>query len=411
MRTSQSVRPWLVCLGGAVMLFSVMGLGSNVYSVYQPYIIAQNGFTNTQAAWIITTRSLFIVLGMLTASGVCLRLGIRRACTGAMLLLALSRFLFGAATSLPAYLGAAAITGLAYGWGGMIPLSLLINNWFRDRNAFALGLASAGSGLATIVLPAPLTWLIQRWGLTAACWCEGAFVLLLALLVLLLVRDTPAQLGLHPYCQTPDQTAAPKPAVRPAPAGMSPLYWGLFLTAVFLTGAPTAIGMTNVGVLYRTEGFDPGTVAALVSCVGLSLMGGKLLYGELADRLGGRLASYLLYALSLLSYVLLCMAPNGSRLAAFAGVIAFGLGLPLSNVSFSIWARDFLGDAGFAKGLKWSQSLYALGIVVFGPVPGWLADRTGSYVASYALFGGMMALSFLFIILVYRRTKSGGPPA
>ncbi|MCI8551649.1 MAG: MFS transporter, partial [Lawsonibacter sp.] len=165
MRTSQSVRPWLVCLGGAVMLFSVMGLGSNVYSVYQPYIIAQNGFTNTQAAWIITTRSLFIVLGMLTASGVCLRLGIRRACTGAMLLLALSRFLFGAATSLPAYLGAAAITGLAYGWGGMIPLSLLINNWFRDRNAFALGLASAGSGLATIVLPAPLTWLIQRWGL------------------------------------------------------------------------------------------------------------------------------------------------------------------------------------------------------------------------------------------------------
>ena len=63
----QSVRPWLVCLGGAVMLFSSMGLGSNLYSVYQPYIIAQNAFTNTQASWIITTRSLFIVLGMMSA--------------------------------------------------------------------------------------------------------------------------------------------------------------------------------------------------------------------------------------------------------------------------------------------------------------------------------------------------------
>ena len=49
--------------------------------------------------------------------------------------------------------------------------------------------------------------------------------------------------------------------------------------------------------------------------------------------------------------------------------------------------------------------------MAFGPVPGWLADRTGSYVASYALFGGMMALSFLFIILVYRRTGSGRPAA
>ena len=97
----QSVRPWLVCLGGAVMLFSSMGLGSNLYSVYQPYIIAQNAFTNTQASWIITTRSLFIVLGMMSAGWLCARLGIRNAVSAGMLLLVLSRLLFGAAGSLP----------------------------------------------------------------------------------------------------------------------------------------------------------------------------------------------------------------------------------------------------------------------------------------------------------------------
>ena len=63
MHSRQSIRPWLVCLGGAVMFFVAIGLGSNLYSVYQPYIIVQNGFTNTQAAWIVTTRSLFIEIG------------------------------------------------------------------------------------------------------------------------------------------------------------------------------------------------------------------------------------------------------------------------------------------------------------------------------------------------------------
>ena len=407
---TQSVRPWLVCLGGAIMLFAVMGLGSNVYSVYQPYIIAQNGFTNTQASWIITTRSLFIVLGMLTAGALCRRFGVRRTAVGAMLLLALSRFLFGAAHSLPAYLGAAAITGAAYSWGGMIPLSLLINSWFRDRNAFALGMASAGSGLATILFPGPITWLIQRWSLPAAFWCEGAFVLLLTLLVLVLVRDTPAQLGLHAYAQNTSPEKTPAPIVHPAPQGMTPLYWGMFLVAVFLTGAPTGIGISNVGVLYRTEGYTPGTAAALVSCVGLALIAGKILYGELADRLGGKLSSFLLYEVALAAYILLCLAPNGSQLCAFAAAISFGLALPLSNVSYSIWSKDFLGDEGFARGLKWSQSLYAFGIVVFGPVPGWMADRTGSYVPSYLLFLVMMALSFLLIALVYRRTKAGGRP-
>ena len=410
MHTRQSVRPWLICLGGAIMMFTAMGLGSNVYSVYQPYIIAQNGFTNTQAAWIITTRSLFIVLGMLTASQLCARLGLRRTSVSALALLALSRFLFGAAGSLPVYLAAAAITGLAYGWGGMIPLSLLINNWFRDRNAFALGLASAGSGLATILMPAPLTGIIQSWGLRAAFWCEGGFVLLLALLTLVLVRDAPAQLGLEPYCLGGDPVHSAAPVRHPAPEGMTPLYWGLYLAAVFLTGAPTGIGISNVGVLYRTEGFDPGTVAALVSCVGLALMAGKVLYGELADRLGGRLASYLLYMVAIAAYILLCLAPNGSKLCAFAAAAAFGLALPLSNVSFSIWAQDFLGDDGFARGLKWSQTLYALGIVALGPVPGWLADRTGSYVPSYVLFLAMMAVSALFILLTYRHTRSGGRP-
>ena len=395
---------WAVCLGGAIMLFCSIGLGSNLYSVYQPYIITQNGFTNTQAAWIVTTRSLFIVLGMFTAGQVCARLGIRNATTAALVLLALSRFWFGAAHSLPACCGAAALTGIAYGWAGMIPASLLINRWFQDRNAFALGLATAGSGLATIVFPGPVTWLIQNWSLTAAFWCEGAFVLLLALLLFLLVRDDPARMGLTPYRQEGGQTAGA--SSRPAPEGMTPVYWGMYLLAVFLIGAPTAIGIGNVGVLYRTEGFDPAVVAALVSVMGVALIAGKLVYGELADRLGGWKSSLFLYGIILLSYALFCLAPNQNHAAAFAAVAAFGMGMPVSNVSLSIWARDFLGDAGFARGLKWSQTLYALGIVAFGPVPGWLADRTGGYVASYFLFLVMMALSALLILLVYRRTAS-----
>ena len=72
---------------------------------------------------------------------------------------------------------------------------------------------------------------------------------------------------------------------------MTAFYGGMFLVALCLTGAPAGIGISNVGVLYRTEGYTPGTAAALVSCVGLALIAGKILYGELADRLGGKLSS------------------------------------------------------------------------------------------------------------------------
>src|SRR5699024_7744381 len=88
----------------------------------------------------------------------------------------------------------------------------------------------------------------------------------------------------------------------------------------------------------------------------------------------------------------------------------FGLGLPVSCMSQSVWAKDLLGDAGFAHGLKWLQSLFALGILLFGPVPGMLADAFGSYEPAYALFFLMTAVSLLLMGWVYARTGAGAPP-
>ena len=84
--------------------------------------------------------------------------------------------------------------------------------------------------------------------------------------------------------------------------------------------------------------------------------------------------------------------------------------MPISNVSLSTWARDLRGDADFAEGLKWCQTLYALGLLVFGPIPGILADATGSYVPSYFLFFLMMLLSMVLLLWVYGRTRAGDRP-
>lgn len=401
-------RAWAVCAGGAIMLFISMGLAVNVFSVYLPYIIDCNAFTNAQGSWITTTRSLFVLAGMATAPRLCGRIGLRRTSTFAMGLVVLSYILFGLAWSFPVYCGAAALSGLGYSWGGMIPLSLLINRWFQMRQGFALGLASAGSGVATILMPTPLTWLIETWGLSAAFWCEAALILMLTILACLLIRERPEELGLSPYSQG-RQEAASTPAST-APAAMTPGRWRLVLLAVFLLGGPTSLGVSHLGVLYSTEGCAPELVAALISCMGLCLMGGKMLYGALADRLGGRRSNYIIYGVSLLAYALCCLAPLGGVLLPFGAMVALGLSLAVSNVSLSVWAKDLCGDAGFTRGLKWCQIMYALGILVVGPVPGILADAAGSYVPAYFLFLLMMLVSMLLMCWVYGRTQAGGPP-
>lgn len=125
-QTSKVHYAWLICLGGTVMLFASIGLGINVFSAFQPHLMAQAGLSNTQGAFLITVRSFFALAGMTTAGNVVGWLGLRRGCTLSLLLLAASCVLYGGADSFLLCCLASAMVGLSYAWAGVIPLSLLM---------------------------------------------------------------------------------------------------------------------------------------------------------------------------------------------------------------------------------------------------------------------------------------------
>lgn len=397
---------WVICLGSSLMLFTVMGLGVNVFSIYQPYLISILGFTNSQAAMVVTVRSLFIVFGMMTGTWMCCHVGLRRTSSLALLLFTGSCFLFGMSKSLFLCCGAAMLTGLGYGWGGMIPISLLMDRWFHDRQTYALGISTMGSGLATILAPAPLTWLIEHVSLRAAFWSEGLCALLCTLTVWIILRDDPKELGLAPY-QDESSPTHDTDSVRIKPAGMTNRRWHMVLLAILLAGPASSLGLTNMGVLYSSEDYSSGVVAALVSVVGLSLMVAKPLYGQLVDQLGGRRSNHLVFAAALTSLGLCILAPTHSVPIAFMAAVVYGLGLPVGGMSPTIWAKDCLGSADFAKGLKWCQTMFALGNLLFGTVPGLLADHFGSYLPAYGLFFAMMLVSMGLLTHVYAVTGAG----
>lgn len=403
-------RAWLVCLGCGLALFTVMGLGINGFTVYQPYLLERFHLTNGQGSWITTVRSLFSLLSMLSADALCRRLGIRQTMTLGLGFFVVSYALFGAASAFPTLCACAALSGLAYGFGGMIPLTLALSHWFRDRRGLALGLAAGGSGLSTVLAPPLLEEAIQHLGLTAAFWLEGGVGILLTLCVFLLVRDRPEELGLVPYT-TSGGSGASVPAKRPAPPRLSRPLWWVVVAAAFLTGGPCGPGFSHLSVLYTSENYDSGTVALLMSLFGLVLMLSKVLYGSLSDTLGSRWANWSVYAVFLTGFSLCCLAPSGSIPLAFAAFVFTALGMPLSSVSLSVWAGDLSAGPDYDRLVKWLSSAYMLGSLLTGPMPGMLADRFGSYVPAYLLFLASLVCSMALIQGVYYMLGVGKRPS
>ena len=144
-------RAILSCAGCTLMLFVTCGLAFNVFSAAQPYILTQNGFTNTQTSLITTVRSAAYLLGTFAIGRYYRRLGYRAGCALAAVLACVSFLLFAAAKSLAAYYFAGAVAGVSYALGSMVPASILMRRWFRAHSGLAIGICSAGTGLATVV--------------------------------------------------------------------------------------------------------------------------------------------------------------------------------------------------------------------------------------------------------------------
>ena len=396
---------WAVCLGGSLPLFAIMGLGVNIFTVYQPYIIRLNNFTNAQGSLITTVRSLFVVAAMLTVNQICARFGLRKVMTFAMELMGLSCLCFGLAKSFFFYCVAAALTGIAYGYGGMVPLSLLIRHWFRDRRSFALGLAATGSGVSTIFAPSIITQIIETKGMPAAFFAEGALIAVLGILVWVLVRNTPADMGLTAYHLGREDAPTPAPRLRPEKMTQS-LWYALFFAA-FLIGAPAGPGFSHLTVLYTSCGYDSMAVASFTSFLGVTLCVGKLVCGQVYDTLGSRLGNLYIFGIFLAGFALCCTAPLGGSILPFAAMTLFGLGLPISNIPFAVWAGDLLGDEGYESAVRSLTVAYALGMLLSGPIAGILADQFDSYVPAYILFAAILVCSMLIVQHIYRKVNVG----
>ena len=182
---------YVICACGTALIFISVGLLSNAFPIYFPFIMEIRGFSNTQISLLTTMRSLTALFSMFAADRYYERLNLKRGIALALCASVFSYAIYGCSSSPALYYLAALISGLGYGLGGMIPASVLIRRWFPAHTATAMGIAASGSGVASIIGPVLITSLIRRFGLSAAFLVESALMAICALPLVLLIKNEP----------------------------------------------------------------------------------------------------------------------------------------------------------------------------------------------------------------------------
>ena len=137
---------WWVCAGCALLIYCTAGLGVNAFTIYQPFILRQNGLTNAQSSLLITVRSLSALFSSIAAERIYRRLSLRAGMALAGLMSALGFAAYGLAGSYAGFCGAAVLIGAGSGIGTMTPISVVLGRWFVKDRMLAVSFCSAFTG-------------------------------------------------------------------------------------------------------------------------------------------------------------------------------------------------------------------------------------------------------------------------
>jgi len=443
-----------------LFMFVNMGIASTTFSVFQPYINTLPFMTDTLGSWLVALRMFSAFLITFGAEEFYTRFNCRLGVFLLCMLVGLSMVLYAIAPNFLVLCLGSVCSGIAYGLGGTVAMTLVIGRWFVSGKSTALGIASMGSGVAAIVLPPVLTRAIEDVSLQLGFLVDAGICVAIALIVLALLRNYPPQTleevgngveaALNPDKGTgrltgfsdadsagaaeaagsdnsaggidftssteaagSDNSASSASSIssasQPARDAKSNVSWlprrdfRMMQIAILLLGIGSLGLNTYLAVFMRTSGFDAYTTAFLVSVSGMFLMVSKPINGMVIDRIGSYKGTAIFFAFFITGTTLLCFMPLALLPLATAAVAITYSGQPLSNVGISTWAIDFSDSKRRANVIERFQLCYTAGSCICNLFPGLLYDLCGTYLVSYVIFALCIASAAILILRTYRR--------
>ena len=385
---------WIICFACSLLLFCTSGLSVNAFSIFLPYILQLNGYTNAQVSFLVTLRNLAALLALLFVSRYYRFFTIRNGVTAAGFLLSAGFIVYGFASRYAAYCAASFFVGIGYGLGTIVPVAILLHRWFNEKYALAFGICGASTGLSTLGIPSLLSSCIARFGLSATFLGEAAVIAVLICICWILLRESPECMGCTAYGAA---AANRKKCPAKTPRTLRKEQWLLLIPMVLAVGAVTNVAYSNLSVLASGEGFDTRVISLMLTFTGVCIMLSKYLYGYLSSRLPVHICNWIFFVF-LVSGLGLTPYIKGSMILLFTATGLFSLGLGMTATGLTIWAKELSGEYQFERTNQIFQLLYSAGSLLLSPLPGLLADRSGgSYVPCYIVF--LLCALFFFSVI------------
>ena len=293
--------------------------------------------------------------------------------------------------------------GVFYLNATLIPVSMMVTNWFTARRGLAMSLAMAGIGVGGTIFSPVLTFFLESYGWRASYRLMAGIILVIALpAALFLLRKRPEDLGLEPLGGQPAAQAG---------GGDFRLPLGRFFFWLLLIGMLTN-GLINAGALGHfppamQESHGAAVQAAVISAYSLISIGGKLILGWVNDRFGVVVSTTYACILFGLSFLFILLSAKSVAML-YAMAVVFGLGNAIGTVTPPLLTAEVFGKENYGKAYGIVNSFTQVGLSLGSLAVASVYDATGTYRFAWVMLLVLTAVtlvSWVGAVLLARRYR------
>lgn len=384
---------WWIVAGGFLLNFCGIGIIINCSSIYLKPVIDTYGFSRGDLALYFTIAALTMMAAapfvgkLLEKYDVRIIMGI---CTAMMSVCVL---LFSQCKTLSQFYIAAFFMGIGSAGAHLIPVSMMVSNWFKEKQGLAMGIVFAASALGGAVGSPVTNWIILNYGWQASYIITGIFAGVITIPIsIFMMRTRPQDMGLLPYGQTAEEVE-----INEGSEGMTVAdylktgtFWLLALSFFLLS--VVCLGIQQHIVPYLTDlGYGPTFAAYIFTLFMGLLVPAKVVLGAVCDRIGMR-KSFIIVLL-ILTLADLSLFGVHAVWMAIAFAVLFGFSNGISTVVFPLLTSACLGQRRFAVMYGVLNIFITLGSGIGMPLSGYIFDKTASYNPAWLLYIGLIFIS------------------
>src|SRR5204863_8841407 len=281
------------------------------------------------------------------------------------------------------------------------PMTATTTRWFTRHRSLAVALVSAGLSLGSATAAPLARWLITSYDWRTAMLVLGDLAWLVIIPSALLVREPPPL----PTAAVVPATAVEGPELTVAQALRTPQFAAIALT--FFACCAAHSGPIFHMVTYAIDHGVPAMAAATVlSAAGVASLGGKIICGLVADRVGAKRVLVTGLALQAVAVSLYLVTRETASFYALALMFGFAYGgvMPL----YAILVREYFGARIMGTIFGAVAFVSTLGMALGPWAGGSLYDAFGSYVWLFIGSAGI-GLGAVAIALTFRPPRQLSP--